>query len=108
MKNREKFKFYEVEINNKKYLFTDGRIKSSIVPDGLFKYDIRHDDINFDPISIEPFVFINYFGSIITNEPLTFINNKDKYIDIENINVTGNEIVYGIDRVAEYFYKINL
>ncbi|MFY0521595.1 LPD28 domain-containing protein [Lysinibacillus sp. UGB7] len=43
--------------------------------EGLFYYDVRHDDeCQGIPCSVEYFVFINHLGTIVTNKPLTLRN----------------------------------
>lgn len=54
--------------------FIDLRINRKTVPDGKFMYHCRHDD-NGDwvtPVTIEPSVFVNFCGSLITDEEIIF------------------------------------
>lgn len=37
----------------------------------FFYYDIRHSDEDFSlPVTLEKFVFVNYFGTLISTKPL--------------------------------------
>lgn len=50
---------------------------------GKFLYDIRHsDDDSCEPATIEEYVFVNWFGTLICDEPISFGTNK--YYEITN------------------------
>ncbi|MDR2911843.1 MAG: hypothetical protein LBV38_00865 [Alistipes sp.] len=54
-------------------LFSDLRVDITTIPEGLTLYNIRHsDDDDSVPITIEPRVYVNCFGTIIVNSPLDF------------------------------------
>ena len=63
--------YEEITVCGKPALFTSIRIKRDTVPDGLYTYDVRHDDeCRGIPCEIAPFVMVNYWGTIILAEPL--------------------------------------
>ena len=54
-------------------LFSELRVDAPTIPKGLFPYDIRYSDHDDSvPATIESFVSINYFGTVIVNAPLDF------------------------------------
>lgn len=70
---------------SKDVLFTFKQIDPKTIPDGLYVYDIRHDDDSLgDPATIEAKVFINRYGSIITTKPIQHIED-DKTHNFINI-----------------------
>ena len=59
-------------------------IKRDTVPDGLYAYDVRHDDeCRGIPCEIAPFVMVNHWGTIILAEPLELPDDGRRYIDEE-------------------------
>ena len=60
--------YEEITVCGKPALFTSIRIKRDTVPDGLYTYDVRHDDeCRGIPCEIAPFVMVNHWGTIITD-----------------------------------------
>ncbi len=75
-------RYEEITVCGKPALFTSIRIKRDTVPDGLYAYDVRHDDeCRGIPCEIAPFVMVNHWGTIILAEPLELPNNGRRYID---------------------------
>lgn len=59
-------------------------IKRDTIPDGLYAYDVRHDDeCRGIPCEIAPFVMVNHWGTIILTEPLELPDDGRRYIDEE-------------------------
>lgn len=55
--------YEEITVCGKPALFTNFRIKRDTVPDGLYAYDVRHDDdCRGIPCEIAPFIMINHWG----------------------------------------------
>lgn len=76
--------YEEITVCGKPALFTNFRIKRDTVPDGLYAYDVRHDDdCRGIPCEIAPFIMINHWGTIILAEPLELPNDGRRYIDEE-------------------------
>lgn len=75
--------WYKVEVLGEQGLFTDSRVDKGTIPDGWYFYEVRHDDNDWcEPIEIALGVLVNYFGTLITNEPLSLIDGY-LYIDAE-------------------------
>lgn len=58
-----------VSVQGKPYVFSDIRVDRSSVPDGLKVYDVR-DDCDGEFWQIQPYVMVNYWGTIIGLEPI--------------------------------------
>ena len=76
--------YEEITVCGKPALFTSIRIKRDTVPDGLYAYDVRHDDeCRGIPCEIAPFVMVNHWGTIILSEKRTAYrcprNNSELY-----------------------------
>ena len=74
--------YEEITVCGKPALFTSIRIKRDTVPDGLYTYDVRHDDeCRGIPCEIAPFVMVNHWGTIILAEPLELPDDGRRYIN---------------------------
>ena len=58
-----------VELFGKKAIFTNERIPLSVVPKGLYRYELR-DDGNGNFATVENNVIINFAGTLVTKSPL--------------------------------------
>ncbi len=64
-------------------------------------YYVRHDENNWiRPNSIEKFVFVNFFGTIFTKEPLEFDIND--YIEVKSFKM---ELKYIKFKMREKLFK---
>ena len=70
----KQIKYELIEICGQKALFSNGRIRASEVPGGMYRYDFREDtsDNNVYFGAIEPRVMVDHAGSCITKEPIDF------------------------------------
>ena len=74
--------YEEITVCGKPALFTSIRIRRDTIPDGLYAYDVRHDDeCRGIPCEIAPFVMVNHWGTIILAEPLELPDDGRRYID---------------------------
>lgn len=63
-------------------LLSEERVNHTKDLEGKYLHDIRHSDNDFcDPATIENQVTVNWFGTLILNEPFTFPKGQD-YVDI--------------------------
>lgn len=69
-----------IEVLGRIALFTDGRIAASELPKGLYKYELRN-GTGVEFASIEPSVPVDFSGSVITKDPITF--GWDGYIELD-------------------------
>lgn len=62
-------------------LFTNMRIDRSTIPEGLYCYDVRDSDFCDGSFAeIQPFVFVNHWGTIICKEELPMNSEWGTYI----------------------------
>lgn len=99
--------FEEVEVLNKRMLFTCLRIDPKTVPKGMYMYEVRHDDDGRgDPVEIAKSIFVNHWGTLITNRPIKLRStalNGNPYREIDpykDWNYLGTE-----STLAEYMKK---
>jgi hypothetical protein len=72
-----------------KGLFSDLCVDITTIPKGLIPYNIRHsDDDDSVPVTVETFVAVNYFGTILVNTPLDF--GCRAHIEILEWDLNGN------------------
>lgn len=87
--------YEEITVCGKPALFTSIRIKRDTVPEGLYAYDVRHDDeCRGIPCEIAPFIMVNQWGTIILTEPLELPDDGDRgriyeYIHDSQIRASG-------------------
>ena len=91
-KNAEKFQ--EIEIFDVPGLFSNGRISSADIPEGMYIYDLRgSDDDPGNPITVENHVTVNHAGSIITAKPIDLgEEGRLTFTEEEGLNFVGGEI----------------
>lgn len=60
-----------IEILGKTVLLYEGRLDHTTIPDGFTAYDLRHQDENWGvPCEISPFIRVNFYGTVISDEPI--------------------------------------
>ena len=65
-------------------LLAECRVRRDEPVEGKYLYDIRHSDNDWcDPATLEHRVMVNWFGTIILDEPVDFPDGQD-CIDIED------------------------
>lgn len=89
-------------------LFIDERLPRNQVPQGLYAYDLRGSDYDFRrPVTLEPKVFVNHAGTILTNQPILipesgFVDVKDQLVfDEERCTIREFEIFVFPDRMTD-------
>ena len=74
--------YTEIRVLEKPALFSGLRLNRNTVPDGMYLYEVRHDDYGKgDPVQIGKGVLVNFWGSILTCEPLDL--EEDGRLDID-------------------------
>ena len=86
--------YQEIEIFDIPGLFSNGRIDSSDVLPGLYRYELRGSDHDSGmPIAVENHVVVNHAGSILTARPIPSMEEGRRYFsDEEGLNFVGGEI----------------
>ena len=94
--------YQEVTIMGKPALFTDFRIDRATVPEGVYRYELRHDDEDWgEPVSLSRSIVVNYYGTILTREP--FQLPIDGWIPMENDSLSFQD--GGYRTLAEFQQK---
>jgi hypothetical protein len=79
----------KVAVLGKVGFFTDWRIDRNSIPDGWYFYEVRHADNDWcEPVEVALGVLVNFWGTLITKEPLlpeevASIDDAYVYIDSE-------------------------
>ena len=74
-------KYEVVKLFDKYALFSSTRIKKEDVPKGMYKYDLRADDIGWEVIEVNRSIMVHHFGTIITNTPI--LKKNQHYLDVD-------------------------
>lgn len=82
----------EMELWDRKVLFTDLRVDKSTVPENVYCYAMRHGDDDSFPVTLEGNVIVNYFGSVLTTEPFDLGKAGYLPIDYDDYGFTGAEM----------------
>ena len=87
-------KYQEVEIFDVPALFSNGRIATADIPEGLYRYDLRgSDDDPGMPVTVEQSVMVNHAGTILTPKPLELgEDGRLTLTEDEGLNFVGGEI----------------
>lgn len=105
---KETFELYEFK--GRKVLFTPARAKhlEEPVPEGLFKYEIRHSDEGFELCELAEHILVNHYGTMFSRIPINLGN--DGYIEFqEDIDLIDLNQVMTFDeylRMLEENYDI--
>ena len=59
--------------------FTSMRVDRDSVPDGVYLYEIRHDEKG-NCCQVKEGIMIDFYGSLFTMEPLNFIGQDEGYV----------------------------
>ena len=90
MNDARKEQFELVMADNIPALFFCGRIDRGSVPDGLFCYDVRHDDeCQGIACEIKSHVLVNHWGTLITKQEIPLEDGR--YSLTDGLNYSGQE-----------------
>ena len=101
-----------VTIFDRPVLFTNLRIPRDQVPDGLYCYDIRHDDeCSGRMVELKDHVLVNHWGTVLSAKPFEpreydghiYSSSQGIVIEDDDYNYTGDEMTASeyISRYAE-------
>lgn len=67
--NASEQSYQEGTIMGRPALFTERRIDRSTVPEGVYRYELRHSDEDWgEPIEISRSIAVNFYGTVLTRE----------------------------------------
>lgn len=90
MKENMPMKYDVITIFNKPVLFTNARLEDSEVPEGMFRYDLRHND-GGDFCQLRKKIGVNHAGTILSAKE---IDIKQEYMGTEYTIETGLKVEY--------------
>ena len=66
----QKVTYQEVTIFDRPALFTECRIDRTTVPEGVYRYELRHGDEDWgEPRELARGLMVNFYGTVLTREP---------------------------------------
>ncbi len=85
-----------ITVFDKPALFANERLSEADIPKGLYLYHTRSTDDGSEPFcTIEPYVGVNHTGSIVTNEPIDFGDQKGiRFTEDTSPNFLGEDITF--------------
>ena len=73
----EELRYERVRIFEKEAFFNCDRIQGASVPEGLYQYEVRHDDEGLgNPVQIARGILVNFYGSLLFREKLEDIETQ--------------------------------
>ena len=94
--------YQEVTIFDRPALFTECRIDRTTVPEGVYRYELRHGDEDWgEPIELSRSLMVNFYGTVLTREP--FQLPIDGWIPMENDSLSFQD--GGCRTLAEFQEK---
>lgn len=91
----------EVDVKGRMALFKELRVNQGTVPEGMYCYALRHEDDFGLPCTIEKSVVVDYFGAVITTEPLDFGDKDYIFVGYDDFGFTGEHL-----SIAQYAEKM--
>ena len=77
-------RFVEVLVRSTKAMFSEMRIDRSSIPKGLHVYEVRHADEDWsEPCEVKRGIMVNFYGTLITKEPLLEEGESSLYLEGE-------------------------
>ena len=80
----EEAELEEVTVFDRPMLFAECRIDPASIPKGLYMYEVRHTDSDWgEPCQIGKGVLVNFFGTLITSEPIRL--DADGFVSVDAV-----------------------
>ena len=71
--------FENITLFGQPMLFTNLRCDRDTLPDGMYMYEIRHDDDGQGiPCEIADWIMVNHWGTVISNRPVQFYEQTSR------------------------------
>lgn len=102
LQNPNKLKYEIYYLFGYKVLFTPLRIDEKLLPKGIYKYEVRNDELG-NIIEIAKRIIVNHWGTILSSRKLEL--NENGYLKIAE----GKDLVdtaLGVIRLQKYLYDI--
>lgn len=87
-------KLEQIELMGIQGLFSNGRIPKEVIPDGLYRYNLRGSDYDPGiPVTVEREVGVNHAGTVVLVAPIDFGGDRWKRLTEENgLNFVGGHL----------------
>lgn len=73
----EELRYEKVKIAGTEAFFSDDRIQRDSVPEGLYQYEVRHDDDGLgEPAEIAKGILVNFYGTLLCTERLEEVESQ--------------------------------
>lgn len=73
----------EVTLLGTPALFTDWRVDRATIPTGMFLYEVRHADSDWDdPCQLAWGILVNFYGTVLTAQPMDI--SESGYLNFDN------------------------
>lgn len=99
-------KFEDVTVLGHPMLFTCLRVDRDTVPQGMYMYEVRHDDDQQgEPVQIANWIMVNHWGTLISNRPIRLEprpDGRNAYRDIDPENDWNYEGTLTKELVEKY------
>lgn len=82
----------EVEVLGHIGLFTELRVDKTILPEGVYCYELRHGDDNGFPATMEENVTVNYFGAVIFMDKMELDAQGYLPLEYDDFCFTGEQM----------------
>lgn len=88
-------------------VFTNLRIDENTLPEGFYKYSLRHGD-DGDFCSISKNITVNHAGDFITKNPIPQVEKEECDIGLDDWGFTEDEYDKEFDFESYFGYKLSL
>ena len=88
-------------------LFTDVRINPDTVPEGKFMYQVRDNECNGDWHMIAKGILVNFWGTILTDEPIDFDSYSDKSVYVTDYNYLDEDVPISLEHSVIEIKEVN-
>lgn len=84
-----KLSYDSFELYGRDVLFTQTRVDRDTLPKGIYAYDLRHDDDDGIPCTLEKHVVVNHFGTVLSNRPFSLPKEGYRLIGEDDYSFSG-------------------
>lgn len=97
--NADELSYERVQVFGKTAFFTNERIQRDSVPEGIYQYEVRHDDCcQGIPCEVAKGVLVNFWGTLLMTEELPEVEKYGRHYIMDDEWEDG-ERSYGLDEL---------
>jgi len=99
-------KFEMVTVLDQPMLFTCCRVDQDTVPEGLYVYEVRHDDDQRgEPVQISDWIVVNHWGTLLTSKPIRLDRHPKTYRRYRDIDPEDDWNYEGYELTAKEYLE---